>query len=423
MLSSAKRYDLSLRIDGRIRRVLGIGAVFTAPAHRGRGCARELLTRMLETAVAEGQEFAMLFSEIAPAFYEQLDFVPVPLLESTLEVDQKRGGAPAMLVRSGDDRDIPAIVEMSAARSADARLALDRSEDLIRFGITRKRLLSGLAPSGFATPSSWSSKKDIRPSRIWSCTEQDGRWMIEEAGDRDPSGARLGAMLQVMLARLPERAAAGDQRWWPQALVPPQLKIAAATPTQEVLMIRPLRDRMLPLPPLAASGSGVLARGLLLIVDVSIYDLRSRLDSVVDCQICTIMQIVVDNCQHPKPAIEIAVVSASTASHPPPSFRLRRARARASLDRREELRIAGLAVFETLHRDHQVVSAPGSAGDPILAVLIGPRRLDEARLEGPQLLVGREHDDGGVEHRIALRVGDLPVSARDLLRSARSACR
>ena len=37
VLSSAKRYDLSLRIDGRIRRVLGIGALFTAAAHRGRG--------------------------------------------------------------------------------------------------------------------------------------------------------------------------------------------------------------------------------------------------------------------------------------------------------------------------------------------------------------------------------------------------
>jgi hypothetical protein len=29
---------------------------------------------MLDTAVTEGQEFAMLFSEIPPAFYEQLDF-------------------------------------------------------------------------------------------------------------------------------------------------------------------------------------------------------------------------------------------------------------------------------------------------------------------------------------------------------------
>jgi predicted N-acetyltransferase YhbS len=100
VVSSAKRYDLTLRLDGRIRRVLGIGAVFTAEAYRGRGAARELIARMLETAVTEGQEFAMLFSEIPPAFYERLEFVPVPLTEWVIEVDQKKGGAPAVLVRS-----------------------------------------------------------------------------------------------------------------------------------------------------------------------------------------------------------------------------------------------------------------------------------------------------------------------------------
>jgi hypothetical protein len=35
--------------------------------------------------------------------------------------------------------------------------------------------------------------------------------------------------------------------------MPPQMKVVASTPTQEVLMIRPLRDRILPLPPLAAA--------------------------------------------------------------------------------------------------------------------------------------------------------------------------
>lgn len=254
VMCSAKRYDLSLRLDGRIRRVLGIGAVFTHPAHRGRGCARELLTRMLDTAVTEGQEFAMLFSEIAPAFYEQLDFVPMPLLESTFEVDQKRGGAPAMLVRSGDDRDLPAIVEMSAARSAGARLALDRSEDFVRFGITRKRLLSGLSPMGTRNTEFLVVEEGRQAVAYLVSTEQDGRWMIEEAGDRDPSGARLGAMLQVMLARQPGERLPEIKGWWPQGLLPPQVKVAAATPTQEVLMIRPLRDRILPLPPLAAAA-------------------------------------------------------------------------------------------------------------------------------------------------------------------------
>lgn len=253
VLASAKRYDFSMRFDGRIRRVLGIGAVFTAPAHRGRGCARELLSRILDTAVTEGQEFAMLFSEIDPAFYERLDFVPVPLLEFTLEIDQKRGGAPAMLVRSGDDRDIPAIAEMSALRVADARLAMARSEDLIRFQITRKRLQSGLAPAGYCNNEFLVVEEGSQAVAYMVMTEQDGRWMIEEAGDRDPSGARIGAMFQVMLARYPSERLPAIKTWWPQSLLPPQVKIAAATPTQEVLMIRPLRDRILPLPPLAAA--------------------------------------------------------------------------------------------------------------------------------------------------------------------------
>ena len=253
VLASAKRYDFSMRFDGRIRRVLGIGAVFTAPAHRGRGCARELVTRILDTAVTEGQEFAMLFSEIDPAFYERLDFVPVPLTESTLEIDQKRGGAPAMLVRSGDDRDIPAIAEMSALRVADARLAMARSEDLIRFQITRKRLQSGLAPAGYCNNEFLVVEEGSQAVAYMVMTEQDGRWMIEEAGDRDPSGARLGAMFQVMLARYPSERLPEIKTWWPQALLPPQVEVAAATPTQEVLMIRPMRDRILPLPPLAAA--------------------------------------------------------------------------------------------------------------------------------------------------------------------------
>src|SRR5918998_1284833 len=54
--SSAKRYDLSARIDGRIRRVLGIGAVFTSPSRRRQGGARRLLEMMVEAAVTEGYE-------------------------------------------------------------------------------------------------------------------------------------------------------------------------------------------------------------------------------------------------------------------------------------------------------------------------------------------------------------------------------
>ena len=253
VLCSAKRYDLSLRLDGRSRRALGIGAVFTATAHRGRGFARELITRMLDTAVTEGQEFAMLFSEIAPAFYEQLDFVPVPLVETTLEVDQKRGGAPAMLVRSGDQRDLPNIVELSAARRRRRAWRSIAVKTSFATGSRRSACSRACCRSALRDTEFLVVEEGHQAVAYLVSTVQDGRWMIEEAGDRDPSGARLGAMLQVMLARYPSERLPEIKCWWPQDLVPPQVRVAASTPIQEVLMIRPLRDRILPLPPLAAA--------------------------------------------------------------------------------------------------------------------------------------------------------------------------
>ena len=252
VVSSAKRYDLSARIDGRIRRVLGIGAVFTAPAYRGRGAAVTLLESMLETAEIEGYEYAMLFSEIDPAFYERLDFVPVPVIESQLSVTLK-GGSPAVLVRAGDDRDLPMIAEMSARRAQGARFALDRSEEWIRYGLAKRRLLSGLGPPGLREVEFLVTEEGHQAVAYVVSSVHQGRWFIEDAGDRDPSGARLGAMLQVMLARTPHLPAPQIGAWLPHDFTPPQVARVHMQPTAEVLMIRPLTDRTLPLPPLDAS--------------------------------------------------------------------------------------------------------------------------------------------------------------------------
>lgn len=253
VVASAKRYDLSLMLDGRIRRALGIGAVFTATAFRGRGAAKELLTRIIERAEAEGFEFAALFSEIAPRIYEQLDFVPVPLTECRLTVDRKGGGPPAILVRSGEERDLPVIADLSAARGQGARLALARSEDFITHGIAKKRLLAGLGPPGLREVEFLVSEEGHTPVAYLVCVAHQGTWFIEDAGDRDPSGARLGAMLQVMLARHPGEDPPAIRAWLPHSLRPPQIQVAGESPTNEILMIRPLKDRTLPLPPLSAA--------------------------------------------------------------------------------------------------------------------------------------------------------------------------
>ena len=249
---SAKRYNLSARIEGRIRRVLGVGAVFTPAARRGRGAAQRLLETLLETAEAEGFEYAMLFSEIDPAFYQRLDFVPVPVLESRLEVTLKRG-SPAVLVRAGDDRDIPSVVEMSARRATGARFALDRSEDWIRYGIAKRRLLAGLGSPGLRDVEFLVTEEGHQAVAYVVSMIHDGRWFIEDAGDRDPSGARLGAMLQAMIARTPHLPAPEVRAWLPHDFTPPQVTRVQTLPTPEVMMIRPLKDRALPLPPLDGS--------------------------------------------------------------------------------------------------------------------------------------------------------------------------
>ena len=252
VITSAKRYDLSARVDGRIRRVLGIGAVFTTPARRGQGWGQRLLETILETAEAEGYEYAMLFSEIGREYYERLDFVPVPLVESQLEVSRK-GGAPAMLVRAGDDRDIPAIADMSARRVEGARFALDRSDDWIRYGIAKRRLLAGLGPPDVRQVEFLVAEEGHQAVAYVVSMIHEGRWFIEDAGDRDPAGARLGAMLQTMLARTPHVASPIIRAWLPHGFVPPQVERVYTQPIGEVLMIRPLEDRTLPLPPLDAA--------------------------------------------------------------------------------------------------------------------------------------------------------------------------
>jgi predicted N-acetyltransferase YhbS len=249
VIASAKRYDLSARIEGRIRRVLGIGAVFTTPEKRGSGAASRLLEAMLEAAEAEGYEYAMLFSEIDPAFYQRLDFVPIPVVESRLQVTLK-GGAPAVLVRAGDDHDLPSVAEMSARRAEGARFALDRSEDWIRYGLTKRRLLAGLGPPTLRELEFLVTEEGHQAVAYIVSSVHGGRWFIEDAGDRDPSGARLGAMLQVMLARTPHLPPPEIRAWLPHDFTPPQVTRVETQATAETLMIRPLKDRTLPLPPL-----------------------------------------------------------------------------------------------------------------------------------------------------------------------------
>jgi len=249
LLASAKRYRYDVRVDGRDGWMSGIGAVITPPSLRGRGYASALVERLLEQERADGAMFASLFSEIGAPFYERLGFSHVPLDEVTVRVKRK-DGAPAMLVRAGEERDLPALAAMHDVRAASARLALRRSPSMIAYALAKKRLLAGLGPSGLRQLEFFVAEEGASAVAYVVLSVNANGWTLEEAGDRDPAGARLGGMLQVLVEREPSRPAPFIRAWWPRAFpVPPQLELADRNDARDLFMVRPLADVALPASP------------------------------------------------------------------------------------------------------------------------------------------------------------------------------
>ena len=258
LLASAKRYRLRMRVDGRTIDTIGIGAVFTPPHLRGRGHAAALIEHIVAAACAEAASMAMLFSEIAPRYYERLGFSVVPTLQATIGVRTGRG-APAVLVRAGDTRDLPLIAEMHADRAALYRVALEYHPDWLQYTLAKKRLLSGLGPPGTRDVEffvceegtravAWVLIQVVRP-RAGADRES---WSLAACGDRDPSGARIGAILQTLIARTPAARPPAIHAWWPARLDPVQLVVRSRPASGTILMTRPLRDDGRIEPPLVA---------------------------------------------------------------------------------------------------------------------------------------------------------------------------
>jgi GNAT superfamily N-acetyltransferase len=246
LLSSAKRYRLAARLDQRDLKVLGIGAVFTPPARRQQGYASALLQQLIEDARSDGADAALLYSEIGTTFYERLGFTPVPLDEVRIGVRLK-GGTPAMLVRAGHEKDLPALSAMHDVRSAGSRLALRRDVSHIQFMLARKRLLAGLGPAGKRILEFHVAEEGASAVAYVMLSVDANGWTLVEAGDRDPAGARLGAILQVLLAREPSLPPPLIRAWWPrQFALPPQLEIVERHDAADVMMMRALSDITLP---------------------------------------------------------------------------------------------------------------------------------------------------------------------------------
>jgi len=247
LLATAKRYRFGAQLEGQVGFVSGIAAVFTPAARRSSGYATAIVERLVEEERQAGALACVLFSEIGARFYERLGFAPVPLDEVTVSVTLK-DGSPAMLVRAGDDRDLPDMAAMDAVRSSGARFALRRDAGLLHYSIAKKRLQAGLGAPGARQVEFFVAEEGASAVAYALISVSPQGWTLEDAGDRDPAGARLGAMLQVLAAREPSRGLPLIRTWWPRSFpVPPQWRMTDPSEPRDLLMIRPFIELSRPL--------------------------------------------------------------------------------------------------------------------------------------------------------------------------------
>lgn len=244
LLSSAKRYDLTARLDGQDVAVVGIGAVFTPAAARRHGYARHIVQAITDAAAHEGADLALLFSEIDPVYYQEMGFVPVPRPELVIRPKEKPG-APMILVRAGEERDIPAVADLARTMARNHRFALTPSDDFLRFSLSKKRLLAGFLPPGLLSVEFFIVEEGAGAVAFAIVTVTADDVILEMCGDRDPAGARLGALLQVLRARTPTEASQGITCFLPPGWLPPQIEIESSAAVREVMMVKPLKDGVL----------------------------------------------------------------------------------------------------------------------------------------------------------------------------------
>lgn len=240
VLASAVRYDLAAVLDQQPVRVCGIGEIIPEAALQIGQPAGELVDRLLEQAARDGAAMGLLFSNRRDGpTVAGCDLVPMTDVDIGV-AEPSRRGAPMTLIRGGEERDLAAIVAMGRIRANPFRFHLDRDVDFVQYVITRKRLLAGLGTAGARQLHFFIAEEGITAAAYVVVSIVGDMWTLEECGDRDPSGARVGAILQALIAREPVERRPTIHAWLPRGFVPPQVTIRSAKPSTEVMMVRPL---------------------------------------------------------------------------------------------------------------------------------------------------------------------------------------
>ena len=248
VLASAECYTLQGVIDGRAVAVRGIGSVCCHGSRRSVDAVRTLIQSL---ASDTGATVVLLFPSAGVDDLALDGFATMPTIDTTLRVvEATRYGAPMTPIRTGEDRDLQAIAAMGQTRALPFRFHLERDLDFVRYAITSRRLRCGLAPANARELQFFIAEEGITAAAYVVISVTEGHWTIEECGDRDPTGARTGALLQALVARAPGGARPVIRAALPTGFLPPQVAVVSTAPATPAVRIA-FRDRSIA--PLAAA--------------------------------------------------------------------------------------------------------------------------------------------------------------------------
>lgn len=235
LLASAMQYDLVAVLDGRQVRTCGVGAVLSHDDPTG-ASACALVDQVLDRAAAAGAELCLVFSPLETQWVQRRGLVDITPKAVRLTIAElRRPGTPMMPTRAGEDRDLTSIADMGAAQAARFRFHLTRDVDFIQHALISRRLMAGLQPQGVQELNFAVAEEGGGAAAYVVLTASPGLWTLHECGDRDPTGARVGAILQALLARDPTAARPVIRGALPPGFVPPQVSVAADTADGVVL--------------------------------------------------------------------------------------------------------------------------------------------------------------------------------------------
>ena len=201
-----------------------------------------LVERLVEDATRDGADLALLFRtanpssplpdgfEVVPTIGRRADGNGIVATRRADDARPRRRGSRSRRHRghgAGPRRPVP-VPHRSERRSHQTR---DH----------RKRLLAGLGAAGVRQMEFVIAEEGITAAAYIVISVVGGTWTIEECGDRDASGARVGALLQALIAREPAESRPVIRGWLPPGFLPPQVTIASSSATPPLLLARALR--------------------------------------------------------------------------------------------------------------------------------------------------------------------------------------